>query len=258
MNTKRIARYVGMGLLALLLVALVPIVQTTRNIVLNGNALARWDWNSGTPVLNLGTTAIAWSSVADFSSTTTKVVGLADKADTYNFLTQPDGDLTGGHFMSPANGAADAVTTAGDNVMLCEVIHLPMWLTVANAYVRFVVASDTGSDETLAIAIYENADAGVQLTEGVGADSTTTENVVIDVTDVTLGPGMYRFCGCAQDISGGAFHAETRDDEYIDIMNQGAVKFGTAANACVAGNPPTLTGALTTRDDNAIVFKIGS
>jgi len=182
----------------------------------------------------------------------------SDLADTYHPLTQPDGDVTGGVFISPAVGGDDVVTTSGDNVMLCQVTHLPMWLTVANVYLRGVVGADSGSDDTISFAIYENADAGVQLTEATGSDLAATANVTLNVTDVTLGPGMYRMCGCAQDVSGAAFHAATLDDETIDVLNIGSVTFGTAANACVSGNPPDTTGSLTTADDNMIVFKLGA
>ncbi len=179
-----------------------------------------------------------------------------DKADTYYPLTNPDGDISGGHWLHPAIGAADTVTTTTDNAMLCQVLYLPMWLNATVVDVLGVVGTDSGTDETLAFAIYENADAGVQLTEGVGADLTTTALVAINITDVVLGPGMYRMCACAQDISGAAFHATTLDDESIDVMNAVAVTFGTSANACVTGNPPDTTGALTTADDASPVFKI--
>lgn len=182
----------------------------------------------------------------------------SDSADTYYFLTNPDADLTGGHFVHPAVGGDDAVTSSGDNVLLCSRVYLPLWLTVGSAYVRNVVASDTGSDETLAVAIYEDADAGTRLATGQSSDATTTENAEIDFTDVTLGPGMYRLCGCAQDVSGSSFHAATQDDETIDVINQDTVVFGTGANSCSSGAPPTTTGALSTADDNIPVIKLAA
>ena len=230
------------------------------------------DWNTaiaedGTVVLDGSAgTIVMEGTTLDASETTLAVEDptadvtyefQTDAADTYEVLAMPDGDVTGGHFIWPLSTTADAVTTTTDNAMLCERLFFPMNLTVANAYVLGVVGTDSGSDETLAFAIYNDADAGTQVTEGVGSDLTTTALVTIDVTDATIGPGMYRFCWCAQDISGAAFHAETRDDEAIDVMNDDAVVFGTAANPCVTGNPPATTGALTTADDNVPVTKIG-
>lgn len=180
-------------------------------------------------------------------------------ADNYDVLGIPDGDVTGGFFQNPSVGGDDAVTTSGDNVLLCSRIYLPNRLTVGAAYARNVVASDTDSDETLGVAIYLDADAGTRLATGMSSDATTTENVEIDFTDVTLNPGMYRLCGCAQDVSGSAFHAATQDDETIDVLNAGAVPiFGTGANSCSSGAPPTTTGALTTADDNIPVIMLAA
>jgi len=228
-------------------------------VALSSDAANRLHLAAGDSLVFEGATADASeASIAAADVTADVALQIADDAaDTYYILTQPDGDVTGGFFAWPPIGGDDAVTTTTDETMLCEVIYLPQWLTVANVYLRGVVGADSASDDTISFAIYENADAGAQLTEATGADLSATANVTLDVTDVTLGPGMYRFCGCAQDVSGAAFHAATLDDETVDIMNLGAVTFGTAANVCVAGDPPATTGALTTADDNKIVFKIG-
>lgn len=178
-------------------------------------------------------------------------------ADNYDVLGIPDGDVTGGYFLNPAVAGDDAVTTSSDNVLLCNRVYIPNRLTVGAAYARNVVASDTASDETLGVAIYLDADAGTRLATGISSDATTTENVEIDFTDVTLNPGMYRLCGCAQDVSGSSFHAATLDDESIDVMNSGAGPvFGTGANSCSSGSPPTTTGAITTADDNIPVIML--
>jgi hypothetical protein len=180
-----------------------------------------------------------------------------DKADTYYPLTQPDADITGGAFTFPSEHSSDTVTTSTDNQMVCQQIFMPGWLTVNNIMIKGVVASDSSTDDTLAVAIYEDATAGVRLvTTGASADFTSTAVRTLAVTDTTLGPGFYRLCYCAQDVTGVAFHAATLDDEAIDVMNQGVVTFGTAANACAAGVPPTTTGALTTADLELAVIKL--
>jgi hypothetical protein len=232
-----------------------------------GQTLARWVAGAA-PYINLGNTKLAFAPDLDFSTpgayiqpdtAYTAEVHVAvkdDKADTYFAMTQPDGDLVSGHWTFPYVGGTDTVTTSTDNALLCRREYFPMWLTVESIMLRGVVGADSGSDDTLSFAIYEDADAGVQLTEGEGADLTTTANVELDVANVTIGPGMYRFCGCAQDVSGAAFHATALDDEAIDVMNEGVVTFGTAANACVAGDPPATTGAISTADDAQPVFKL--
>lgn len=182
-----------------------------------------------------------------------------DKADTYEILTMPDGDVATGFFNPAANPSADvSITPSGDNAMLCVRKYLPHWLTVANARVLNDIVTDSGADETLGVAIYEDADAGVQLTEGTSADATTDVAQTVDVANVTLGPGFYRWCGCATDVSGSVFGGgELVDDEALDYMNLGQVYVGEAANACVAGNPPATTGALSAVDNGIIGVMYG-
>src|SRR3990167_3264546 len=182
-----------------------------------------------------------------------------DLVDTYYPLTMPDADITGGFWRFPDVGTADADLTMTDNTLYVYRVYLPHWITIANVYGRTTQGADVaGSDDILGVAIYEDADAGTQRTEALSADVTATADIIFDVTDVTLGPGFYRIAVCSGDGSGAVFTAETLDDEYIDVINAGAVTIGTGANACVAGDPPTTTGALTTADINHVVLKAGS
>ena len=182
-----------------------------------------------------------------------------DLVDTYYPLTMPDADITGGFWRFPDVGTADADLTMTDNTLYVYRVYLPHWITIANVYGRTTQGADVaGSDDILGVAIYEDADAGTQRTEALSADVTATADIIFDVTDVTLGPGFYRIGVCSGDGSGAVFTAETLDDEYIDVINAGAVTIGTGANACVAGDPPTTTGALTTADINHVVLKAGS
>jgi hypothetical protein len=103
--------------------------------------------------------------------------------------------------------------------------------------------------DIVGIAVYEDADAGTQLTTGTG-DGTAAGLEAVDVTDVTLSPGFYRFAICTSDNTNMNFAGTLLDDEQIDVISgvAGQLAMGSGANACVAGVPPTTTGALTTQD----------
>lgn len=264
-------RYLTLSLAVVLGVALLapqgPLIQNLGFTDIGGNdATASFIYGrdaSDNPVLDLAFTTSDTQAIRFAAAGPNFTVGdgtytfLSDSEDAYYVLTQPDGDLTGGAFTFPAIGASDSVTTTTDNALLCQQVFMPGILTVNNIMVRGVVGSDSATDDTLAVAIYEDADAGTRLiTTGASSDFTTTANATLAVTDTTLQPGFYRLCGCSQDISGVAFHAAALDDESIDVMNQGTVTFGTGANACASGVPPTTTGALTTADDAIPVIKL--
>jgi hypothetical protein len=72
----------------------------------------------------------------------------------------------------------------------------------------------------------------------------------VDVTDVSLYPGFYRFAICTSDQTNMLFAGTLLDDEQIDIISgvAGQIAMGSAANPCVAGVPPTTTGAVSTAD----------
>ena len=185
-----------------------------------------------------------------------------DKVDTYEILTMPDGDVAGGAFVMPPFGVAatDNDMAMTDNTLYVYRMYIPQWITVANIYASATQGAQiAGSDDILGVAIYEDADAGVDLGSAASADFTATALVTFDVTDVTLGPGMYRIAVCSGDADGIAYvAADPVDDEAIDVYNSGSVvMLGTGANACVAGDPPTTTGALTTADVLMPVLKLG-
>ena len=184
-----------------------------------------------------------------------------DLAGTYHPLTNITADVTGGVFIMPPFGiaATDNDMTMADNTMYVYRVYIPQWITVANIYAKGTQGGDVAaSDDLLGVAIYEDADAGADLASSTSADFTATADVTFDVTNVTLGPGMYRIAVCSGDGSGVSFVAgDPLDDEAIDVYNLGAVTIGTAANACVAGDPPTTTGALTTADILMPVLKLG-
>jgi len=184
-----------------------------------------------------------------------------DKADTYYPLTNPDADLTAGYWAMPMGGAVDTdnslTTNVTDNELIVYRVYIDRWITVDKIIAYGDILTDSASDEIIGVGIYEDADAGVQLTEGVGTDLTTDALVTLDVTNVTLGPGMYRIGVCSGDISGVAAGAATIDDEVDIIVNGGDTDVITsAANACVAGDPPATTGALTASTSEWAIIKL--
>ena len=182
----------------------------------------------------------------------------ADLAATYHVLAIPAADVTAGFWQIPGWGSSDVDLTMADNTMYVYRLYLPQYVTVANIYARGTQGADiAAADDLLGIAVYEDADAGADLGSATSADFAATADVIFNITDVTLGPGFYRIGVCSGDASGISYVAETLDDEFIDVANAGAVTIGTAANACVAGDPPTTTGALTTADINIPVLKLG-
>jgi hypothetical protein len=50
----------------------------------------------------------------------------------------------------------------------------------------------------------------------------------------------------------------TFEDEFLDVANSGTPILASAANDCVAGDPPATTGALTATDSEVPIFKIGA
>ena len=240
-----------------------PTADRTITVPNEGGNLLLWA-NANTQDVDVvyeGATADAFETTVSVADPTADITlqWRDDKADTYHPLTQPDGDLTGGFFNPAASPSGDvSITTSGDNKMLCVRKFLPYWLTIANARVLNDILTDSGADDTQAVAIYEDADAGVQLTEGQSDDATTDAVEIINVADVTLGPGMYRWCGCSQDVTGSIFGGgELVDDEALDYMNSGQVYIGEAANDCVAGDPPATTGALSAIDNGIIGVMYG-
>ena len=185
-----------------------------------------------------------------------------DLADTYEVLATPDADRTAGFFMFPPYASGDALmnTTVTDDEMIVVTFYLPFHLQVDNVYARADFVADSGTDEKLGIALYENADAGTQLFEATSAEITVDGDLTFNVTDTALGPGWYRLGLCSGDISGVGFVASTIfDDEHWDVINLGGTSImSSAANACTTGNPDTTTGALTDAETELPSFKMGS
>ncbi len=164
---------------------------------------------------------------------------------------------TAGYYSIPPlfTHTEDVTMTAGaDNRMIVFRMYLPYPLTVTSCAVLLIDGGALAAADIAGCAIYQDLDAGTRLSTGTG-DGTAAGLEAIDITDVTLSPGFYRFGICTSDNTNMNFAGTLMDDEQIDVISgvAGQLAYGSAANACAVGVPPTTTGALTTRD-TAIPF----
>ncbi len=171
-----------------------------------------------------------------------------DREETnWNFVaTSSAANLTSATFFYPQDFGVDiAITVAGNNDGLVVRAYLPFPITVAQAVVGLEDISSAAGTDIAGFAIYRDADAGEQLYTDNSAFASAA-GTVMDGTDVTLQPGMYRFYFCSSDATNLGFTGTTLDDEVADIFNDAGddVYVATTANDCTAGVPPTTTGAL--------------
>jgi hypothetical protein len=137
------------------------------------------------------------------------------------------------------------------NVLFC-VDWVPM-LGIANA--TKLAWKITGGSTTSGVAVY--AVGGTQeLAEG-----TTTGTGLQTVTGLTpfslTAGGLYRTCQCStggSSFAGAAIQLSTgfATNPVVALFNTFGNHMGNAANPCVAGNPPSITGPLTPADGVAI------
>ena len=178
----------------------------------------------------------------------------------YHVLSTPEIHAASGYFSIPPlfTHSEDVVhdSTTGNDGMYVYRMYLPHPLTVSDASVLLVDGAALAVGDIVGIAIYEDANAGIQLTEGTG-DGTAAGLETVALADVTLHPGFYRFAICSSDATNMHFAGTLFDDEHIDLVAgiAGDILYGLATNPCVTGDPPATTGALLT-DDEAIPFVV--
>lgn len=171
------------------------------------------------------------------------------------------GAASGAIWSLPPSPAADvSITPSGDNKVICWRGYIPYGFTATTARMLNDIATDSGSDETLGIGIYPDSDSGAAIATGQSDDATTdaVEAITLSPAAQVVGPGMYRVCACAQDVSGSVIGGgQLVDDEFLDFGNAGDVIVGEAANDCTAGAMPSTTGALSAVDNGIIGVKFG-
>lgn len=222
-------------------------------LVTNLREVANGVWFIEGGVRAEGATADAHEIVIDMTDATADIAYqfMADAADTYYVTYTPDGELTTSYFTIPpafTHTEDGTLTSDGDNIMYVVRTYVPFPITVTKIAFLQVDLNALAAGDIAGVAIYEDADDGVNLTEKTSAGAAGLTQA--DVTDVTLKPGFYRFAFCTSDASEQGFHGTLQDDETIDLISgvTGDITFGRATNPCVTGDPPDTTGALVSDD----------
>ncbi len=165
----------------------------------------------------------------------------------------PEDEITSGYFLLPqqmlGDGAGtDIEVTPGANLRnYCYRAYLPYPLTITEAVVQSEDLAAAAVTDYIGVAIYEDASNGVRLTTGAVAYAADAAPLVIDLEDVTLDPGWYRFCTASSDATNLGWFGCLTDDEQNDVLAETAseVAFGLATNAATGnGVMPATTGAL--------------
>jgi hypothetical protein len=136
--------------------------------------------------------------------------------------------------------------------MVVQRIYIPHTTTVIEVDILSnPLANASAADNTIAVAIYYDADAGAQIVEVVGATDDTagaaTQLENLNIADTTLNPGWYRIAFCAQDATDHDIEGHTAHADYLLMAGGGAAAgelYSEATNPCVNGDPPATTGAL--------------
>ena len=158
----------------------------------------------------------------------------------------------------PAGGAAAEDALANDLEVVCYRAYLPYAMTVTEAVVYEFQVATAGASDYIGVAIYEDADAGAQLTEGASVFATDGGALVIDVTDVTLNPDWYRFCASQNDVSAQDWLGYPQATGEAAVMNEtvSELLFGLATNASTGNaDMPATTGALASSAESIPLVK---
>ena len=160
--------------------------------------------------------------------------------------TAGEGGFFGFLINTPQTSAGAAITNAADRVLVTQFV-LPFRVVVRNVVV------DITTLEVGKLAGFGLYDAAKNLVLASGAISTTTTGVKSDViTPVTVEPGVY-FVAWTADGTTAAGRFATGGTNYINIVNENAVRTARAANASSAGVLPATLGALTEESHNTLM-----
>lgn len=183
-----------------------------------------------------------------------------------NVVYTPAANLTEGQYIVPngvpTSGAAAGDGLAGDLDMVCYREFLGYELTITEAVFWQIDTASAAATDYIGIGIYEDADDGAQLTTGTFPFATDATVAVADVTDVTLKPDWYRFCGCQSDVSAFGWLSYAPDTGEREVMNEtvSEIRFGHASSNDCTGNAvfPTTTGALVSTAESMPLFAFQS
>lgn len=144
------------------------------------------------------------------------------------------------------------------NVMSCYVWTPAQSITGAT---KLVGGITTGAALAVCgLAIYPDDDNGSVI---AGSSNTCTAAGALNMTitpsfDIPAGTPI-RVCACSSSTTVrllSHFDFSTSGASLMDVLNVGAVRFGTAGQSCTAGSPPPFTGALSARIFQAFTVNI--
>lgn len=191
------------------------------------------------------------------------VTFLDDDDDTYYGIIVPDDTVTSSFYYLPGSaypisGAAAEDALANDLENVCYRAFLPYPMTITEAVVYEMQVASAGASDYLGVGIFEDADAGTQLTLGATVYAADGAALVINVTDVTLKPDFYRFCACQTDVSAQDWVGYAQDTGEAAVMNEtvSELSFGLATNACTGSAVmPATTGAIASSSESLPLIK---
>jgi len=206
-----------------------------------------FSYNPALGLYNAGTTQLG---VAGQS------IRISDGTTTFDVVATDTVDQGRSHFFNPlvafAGNTDDRMDgNVNDDDMIVTAFYLPFRMLVGAIYTAAEFSADSGTDEKLGMAIYNNDDTGTRRASCISAEITADGTLDCDVTDVTLDAGWYRMGVCAGDVSGASFVAFTITDDEVEpifalvpIASEGVGVVTKATNPCIASVVPTTTGAL--------------
>jgi hypothetical protein len=134
-------------------------------------------------------------------------------------------------------------------------------MTITEAVLYEYEVAAAGATDYMGVGIFYDADAGVQITLGASVYAADGAALVIDVADVTVLPGWYRFCACQNDVSAQDWLGVAQTAVVTAVFNEtvSEIRYGLATNACT-GNAvmPATTGAIASSAESMVILNFQS
>lgn len=187
------------------------------------------------------------------------LVDQALAAANYTVHASAEAELATRDFMYPpaiVQVASLFMTSDANDDMYCHRMYIPMPITLGNMAMWLEDGGGLAAGDILGVALYYDADAGVQITVGQG-DGTAAGLENVALAAATIQPGTYRICACTDDAANmllGAMAITDADWNALDAA--GVVTYGVATNTCTNGVPPATTGAMAADDEEPFMFKL--
>jgi hypothetical protein len=161
----------------------------------------------------------------------------------------------------PETAVAAEDALAADFQVVCYRAYLPYPVDVAEVVFYEYEVAAAGATDYIGFAIYNDGDAGTQITEGAAVYAANGAALVVDLTDVIVYPGWYRFCACQNDVSAHDWLAIAQTATVTAIYNEtvSELRYGLATNACTGNaDMPATTGVLASTAEALFMAQVQS